>query len=204
MNHKIAKHFREKDPILFAVLEKIYPDSGDDFFVLNKKEDLFLELVESITSQQLSVKASDTIFKRLIDLMPKKNLNPKNVLKLSDDKLRSAGLSFQKIKYVKDLSQKVLDKEIILENLDKLSDEEVIMELTKVKGIGRWTAEMFLMFALARPDLYSHGDLGLQNAFKKLYQKDSYKIEEVEEIIAFWSPYKTFACRILWHSLKLS
>lgn len=204
MNHKIAKHFREKDPILFAVLEKIYPDSGDDFFVLNKKEDLFLELVESITSQQLSVKASDTIFKRLIDLMPKKNLNPKNVLKLSDDKLRSAGLSFQKIKYVKDLSQKVLDKEIILENLDKRSDEEVIMILTKVKGIGRWTAEMFLMFALARPDLYSHGDLGLQNAFKKIYQKDIYKTEEVEEIITLWSPYKTFACRILWHSLKLS
>lgn len=202
MNHKISKHFKKVDPVLYSILEKVYSTEGDDFLKLNKKEDLFLELVESITSQQLSVKASDTIFKRLVNLMPHKKVTPPSIVKTSDDKLRSAGLSFGKIKYIKDLSQKVLDKELILEDLDKLPDEEVILKLTKVKGIGRWTAEMFLMFALGREDLFSHGDLGLQNAIKKLYQMDNYKVDEVEKIIESWSPYKTYACRILWRSLN--
>jgi DNA-3-methyladenine glycosylase II len=98
----------------------------------------------------------------------------------------------------------VLDKTIHLEKLDKLSNEEIIRELTQVKGIGPWTAEMFLMFSLKREDVFSHGDLGLRNAIQKIYGfKEKPTIQQVEKIIKKWSPYKTYACRILWKSLMI-
>jgi DNA-3-methyladenine glycosylase II len=202
MYKKIIAHFKKADPKFYKILEKVYAIHGDKIFELTKKELLFDELVESIASQQLSVKASDAIYKRIIDLMPGKILNPVNLLKIKDEHLRSAGLSFGKIKYLKDLSKKVKSKELDLGSLEKLDNEEVIQELTKVKGIGRWTAEMFLMFALGRPDVFSHGDLGLKNAIKKIYGLKVYKIEEVEKIVIKWTPFRTFAARILWRSLE--
>ena len=125
-------------------------------------------------------------------------------MKIPDQKIRDAGLSWAKVKYLKDLADKVKNKVIHLEKLDTLSNEEVITELTKVKGIGPWTAEMFLMFTLGREDVFSHGDLGLKNAIKKLYgfKKDPTR-KQVEKIIARWTPYKTYACRILWKSLEI-
>lgn len=203
MSKKIIAHFKKSDPKLHKVLEKVYAIHGDELFNLTKKELLFDELVESIISQQLSVRASDAIYKRLIDLMPKKKLLPENILKTKDEDLRKAGLSFGKIKYLKDLAEKVKSGELDLNSLEKLENEEVIKELTKVKGIGRWTAEMFLMFALGRPDIFSHGDLGLKNAIKKIYGFDEYKVEVVEKIIIKWSPYRTYAARILWRSLTI-
>ena len=203
MSKKIITHFKRADPKLHSVLEKVYAIHGPELFSLNKRELLFDELVESIVSQQLSIKASDSIYKRIIDLMPGKILNPQNLLKIKDENLRKAGLSFGKIKYLKDLSSKVKNGELKLESLDEMENEEVIKELTKVKGIGRWTAEMFLMFALARPDIFSHGDLGLKNAVKKIYGFDEYKIEVVEGIVIRWSPYRTIAAKILWRSLEL-
>jgi len=203
MSKKIIAHFKKTDPVLHKVLEKVYAIHGPKLFSLNKRELLFDELVESIVSQQLSIKASDSIYKRIIDLMPGKILNPQNLLKIKDENLRKAGLSFGKIKYLKDLSSKVKNGELKLESLDEMENEEVIKELTKVKGIGRWTAEMFLMFALARPDIFSHGDLGLKNAVKKIYGFDEYKIEVVEGIVIRWSPYRTIAAKILWRSLEL-
>lgn len=108
-----------------------------------------------------------------------------------------------KINYIKDLSQKIVDKKINLTKLQSRENEQVIEELTEVKGIGVWTAEMFLMFSLGRSDIFSHGDLGLRNAIKKIYELDNPSREEIMGITLKWSPYRTYACRILWRSLSL-
>jgi len=203
VSKKIIAHFKKADPKLHAVLEKVYALHGDGIFILEKHDLLFDRLVESIISQQLSVRVADVIYARVLNLLPGKKLVPANLLKVKDEDLRSAGMSYGKIKYLKDLSDKVKSGELDLDNLDNLENEEVIEELVKVKGIGRWTAEMFLMFALGRPDIFSHGDLGLKNAVKKIYGFEEYKIEEVEEIVIKWSPYRTIAAKILWRSLEL-
>jgi DNA-3-methyladenine glycosylase II len=210
---EIISHFKSKDPVLYEVLLLVHKKHGEKLFELKKPENLFETLCESIVSQQLSVKAGDTIFGRILDLLPKRQLTPLNILKQKDQDLRDAGLSWGKVSYLKDLAQKVKDKEVDLEKLDLLSEEDAIAELTKIKGIGKWTAEMFLMFALGREDVFSHGDVGLQNAIKKIYKdrlpfdkegKWKYDPLIVEEIIIKWSPYRTIAARILWRSLTLT
>lgn len=209
---QIIAHFKKSDPKLFEILEKVLEIHGDEFFNLTKHEFLFDRLLESIVSQQLSVRSSDAIYQRLMNLMPDQKLTPENLLQAKETDLRKAGLSYQKIKYIKDLCEKVKTGELDLDSLEKLDNEEVIKELVKVKGIGKWTAEMFLMSALGRPDIFSHGDLGLQNAIKKIYQESlpfdkkgkwKYDPEIAEEIVIKWSPYKTIAARILWRSLEL-
>lgn len=191
------KYLQSVDPILHEVIKK--------YELKERKRSLnhFRTLVESIVSQQLSVKASDTIFARFLKLFPGGRFpKPEAILKMSDTKLRSIGLSNSKAKYIKDLANKVHKKEVALHKLSKMSDEEVIEHLIQVKGIGRWTGEMFLMFSLARPDVFSHGDLGLRNAIKKLYKfKKPPTVKQIEKIIAKWSPHKTLASRYLWKSL---
>lgn len=203
VSKKIIEHFKKADPKLYEVLQKVYAVHGEEMFNLQKHDFLFDRLVESIISQQLSVKVADVIYARVLNLLPGKKLVPENLLKIKDEDLRSAGMSYGKIKYLKDLSEKVKSGELDLDNLENLGNDEVIEELTKVKGIGRWTAEMFLMFALGRPDVFSHGDLGLKNAVKKIYGFEEYKIEIVEEIVLKWSPYRTIAAKILWRSLEI-
>lgn len=203
MSQKIFDHFKKADPILYEVLITVHQVHGDKLFELQKPENLFETLCESIVSQQLSVKAGDTIFGRVLDLLPNRKLTPENILQQKDQDLRNAGLSWGKVSYLKDLAQKVKGKEVVLEELDNLSEEEAIKELTKIKGIGRWTAEMFLMFALGREDIFSHLDVGLQNAIKKIYKYEKYEVKIVEEIVIKWSPYRTIAARILWRSLTL-
>lgn len=203
MSKDVIAHFKKADPKLHKILLEVMKIHGDYIFTLKKHDFLFDRLIESIISQQLSVRVADVIYERVLNLMPKKKLDPKAILKIDDQTLRSAGLSFGKIKYIKDLSQKVNDKELDLDNLENLGNEEVIAELTKVKGIGKWTAEMFLMSALGRPDIFSHGDLGLKNAFKKIYGVEKYDEIEAEKIVIKWSPYRTIAARILWKSLEL-
>lgn len=197
MSQKILAHFKRADPILHTYFESL----GFLDIKSRAKETFFLDLVESIISQQLSVKASDTIFARFKKLT-KDQITPEKILSIKDKDLRSAGLSFQKIKYIKDLSQKVLDKEIVLEDLADKTDREVIDGLTRVKGIGRWTAEMFLIFSLGRENVFSFGDLGLKNALKKIYRLENPKFEEMEAIVSKWHPYKSYASRILWKSLN--
>lgn len=203
MSKTIIAHFKKSDPKLYEVLIKVMDLHADYLFTLKKHDFLFDRLVESIISQQLSVRVADVIYERVLNLMPKKKLDPKAILKIDDQTLRSAGLSFGKIKYIKDLSDKVHSGELDLNNLENLENEEVIEKLTAVKGIGKWTAEMFLMSALGRPDIFSHGDLGLKNAFKKIYDVTEYKEAEAEKIVIKWSPYRTIAARILWKSLEL-
>lgn len=199
MNKKVLEHLKVRDPRLWKVaikLGKIEP------YQIRNSGDYFSDLCESIVGQQLSGKAASTIWSRFIALMPKKKVTPKNVLKVDIEDMRKAGMSYGKARYVKDLAQKVKSKLVKLGQLDKLSDQEVITELVKVKGIGPWTIEMFLMFTLGRPDIFSHGDLGLRNAMKIIYGLDKPTREEVETISIKWSPYRSIACRILWRSLE--
>lgn len=198
MSKQAIQHFKKHDPTLHGFAHKF-----GELEMRKNKRGHFEALVEAIVSQQLSVKASDTIFNRFVALFPgKKFPKPEDILKLSPEKMRSVGISNSKAVYILDLSEKVFNKELKLQTLDKLDNEEVITELTKVKGIGRWTAEMFLMFSLLREDVFSLGDLGLKNAIKKLYKLKNHPTEkQLNNLFKKWSPYKTYAARYLWKSL---
>lgn len=195
MYKKALLHFKKTDPTIYAAGLKI------EIIELTIHPDPFLRLTRTIIGQQLSVKAAATIFSRFEKLF-KKNINPEDVVKFSDKKLREVGISFQKIKYLKDLAQKTLSEEINLHKLKDKQNEEVIAELIKIKGIGRWSAEMFLMFSLGREDVFSFEDLGLQNAIQKLYKLRNKPTEkQMERLAKKWSPYRTYAAMILWRSL---
>lgn len=195
---KALKHFKKVDPLLYEIAIKV------ELRTLRKPEDPFIDLVESIIGQQLSGKAADTIFGRFKKLFPREQITPERIVKLDTGKIRSAGISYGKIKYIKGIAQEIKNKKLDLKSFKDLSDEEVLNELVKLKGVGIWTAEMFLMFTLARPDIFSAGDLGLQNAVVKLYKlKSKPDKNKLLEISAKWSPHRTIASRILWRSLEL-
>lgn len=200
IKNQLLKHFKSKDPILYPLVLKINIDPIDS----HKSEHYFIHLCEDIIGQQLSGKVSDVIFARFEKLFPTKNITPRTVLKLSEERLRTTGMSWSKTRFIRDLAQKILDKTVQPDHLATLSDKDVIGELTKVKGIGPWTAEMFLMFTLGREDIFSYGDLGLRNAIKKHYgfKKDP-TIKQMEGIVNKWKPYRTWAARVLWKSLEL-
>lgn len=161
--------------------------------------EFFESLVESIVSQQLSVKASDTIYGRVLALGGGKLLPPVELLAVPEETLRKAGLSGQKARYIQDLCTKVVDGRVVLTDLEKLGDEEVIERLRLVKGIGRWTAEMFLMFRLGRPDILPVADLGIQQGMRKLYKmRDVPTPEKMEKVAKKWRPYRSIACWYLW------
>jgi DNA-3-methyladenine glycosylase II len=161
--------------------------------------DYFHSLVESIVSQQLSVKASDTIFGRLITLGGGKLHSPAELLTVPEEALRGAGLSRSKIGFLKDLCEKVSSRALVLSELSALEDESVIERLRMVKGVGRWTAEMFLIFRLGRPDVLPVADLGIQKGMKKLYnlRKDP-PAERMIKLAKPWRPYRSIACWYLW------
>lgn len=166
-------------------------------------EDRFEYLALTILYQQLSTKAAATIAGRFRALYSSKKFpKPQKIITTPDNELRAVGISWSKIKYIKDLADKVASKSIAIDTLELLSDEDVIAELIKVKGIGRWTAEMFLMSALARPDIFSFGDLGLQTAIKKAYGYKKLPSQRTMLTLSKkWSPYRTHAARVLWASL---
>ncbi len=198
MKTQISEHFRKNDPILYQWIERIFIEE------LHPHENLYEHICDQIISQQLSGKAAETIFKKFKKLFPKGKITAVALLKIPDEKLRACGTSWAKVRSLKDLASKVKNKELDLENLSNLTNEDVIVELTKVKGIGPWTAEMFLMFTLNREDVFSHGDLGLRNAIKKIYGfKKEPTRQQIEKIVKKWSPYRTFASRILWRSLLI-
>lgn len=198
MSKQAITHFKKQDPVLYAFAQRYGPIE-----MTKNKRSHFEALVEAVVSQQLSVKASDTIFKRFVALFPgKKFPTAEMILEITPETMRSVGISYSKAKYILDLAQKVHTKDLKLSRLGKLGNEEVIGELTKVKGIGRWTAEMFLMFSLCREDVFSLGDLGLKNAIKKLYKLKAHPTEKhMQKLLKQWSPYKTYAARYLWKSL---
>lgn len=165
------------------------------------KSKYFRDLVDAITSQQLSGKAAATIFRRVKEACGG-NITPDILKKLRTEELRKCGLSFAKIKYVKDLSDKVKSQKLKIKSLDKLSDEEIISELVAVKGIGKWTAEMFLMFTLARPDVFPVDDLGIRKGFEKVTGKKWDKVKSAKFAQKHWAPHRTVASWYLWRSLE--
>lgn len=183
------------DPVLKKLYKKYGPHKFED-----RSEKLYEELVESIIGQQLSGKAADTIFKRFLGLFNNKFPTPEKLIKTSDEKLRSAGMSYSKAGYIKNIAKAFNKNEIEIEKIKKMPDEEVKKTLTKIKGVGNWTAEMTLIFTLKREDVFSLGDAGLRRAIKNLY-----KIENEKEILKLaekWKPKRSFACWYLWRSLE--
>ena len=161
----------------------------------------FLDLIEIVIGQQLSMKAADSILKRFLALFPAKP-KPDDVQKVSVEKLRSVGLSNSKANYVKNIAQAISSGAIILDQLEKLTDDGIKKELIKIKGIGPWSAEMFLIFSLKRPDVFSVGDLGLRSAIEKLYGIKRDNLKEIEKLADSWRPHRSLASRLLWASLE--
>ena len=148
---KIREHFKKHDSVVWPVV--LRTDYGEWIKPIHSEQEFFVRIAKSIVSQQLSVKAAATINGRFLDLFPKRELRPDLVLKKTEDELRAVGLSYAKARYVHDLAAKTLNKEITYEKLHDMEDEDVVGELTKIKGVGRWTAEMFLIFALGRENV---------------------------------------------------
>ncbi len=196
MNIAAAKRHLQKDPRMKPLLQRYSIEAR------GPSQDLFRDLLESIIGQQLSVKAADTIIHRFVNLFPDtKNIRPEDILGRDDDTLRSVGISRQKISYLQSLSKFVVSEKIVLDALRDLPDEQVISNLTMVKGIGRWTAEMVLIFSLGREDVFSVGDLGLRTAVSRIYGVDREDKIEIEKISQTWSPYRSLASLYLWQSL---
>jgi DNA-3-methyladenine glycosylase II len=168
-----------------------------------RHSDLYLALLQSIMSQQLSGKAADTIIGRFLDLFPGRYPKPRLLAKMSVARLRTAGVSRQKAGYLQSVARFELRHGFDHRIIQRMTDEEVILHLTQIKGVGRWTAEMMLMFPLDRPDVFSAGDLGIQNAMKKLYGLRSQGralAERMTAIAEAWRPHRSAACKYLWMS----
>lgn len=191
-----AIRFLKKDPKLAKIIKQV------GSYDINLTKNSYKSLVEAIITQQLSGKAAESIsnkFKKLFGKFP----TPAEVLEMSDARLRSTGLSRMKIEYIKDLSKRIESAELKMTLLKKMPDDEVVLHLTQVKGIGRWTAEMFLIFSLGRPDVLPVGDLGLKKGIQRLYSMpDLPEEEEIEKLAEKWRPYRTVATWYIWKSLN--
>jgi DNA-3-methyladenine glycosylase II len=196
MRHAVT-HLKKSDPVLRAIIERVGP------FRMEFGEPEFHSLAEAIVYQQLNGKAAVTIFKRFAALAGEP-LKPEGILALSDTQLRSVGLSKQKSSYLKDMAERAARGELDFSRLPEMTDEEVIKHLTQVKGVGVWTAHMFLMFTLRRPNVLPTGDFGIQMAIKKHYKKRKMpKPEQMQKIAKLWEPYRSIACWYLWRSLDI-
>jgi DNA-3-methyladenine glycosylase II len=190
------------DPILAELIRACgaLPDSRDG---RPARDDHYGALLRAIINQQLSVSAGRSIYKRLLDRFGGKPPTPEQVLADEPEELRTAvGLSRPKVGYLRSLAEHVLSGELELGRLDELPDEQVIAELVAVKGLGEWTAHMFLMFQLERPDVLAVGDLGIRRAIERAYELETMPDREtVERLGERWRPHRTLACRYLWRSL---
>jgi len=196
---KIKSHFKKADPIIYKIILEMKLEALKQS---KTSADYFSKLCREIIGQQLGSKSARAIVKRFDDLFEKKRIMPDKILSLSDQDLRNVGMSWSKASYIKDLAEKVKSKKIKLDNLHELDEEQVIKELTKVKGIGRWTGEMFLIFTLGREDIFSHGDFGLKRALQKLYGfKDTPTEKQTNKIVKNWSPYRSYGSLALWRSI---
>jgi len=194
---KARRLLTKRDPVIGALIKRHGPCGLADA----QHEDAFVALVHAIVSQQLSTKAAATIagrFDALFDGKP----NTSAVARVQDEQLRAVGLSTQKVRYIRDLCARITDGSLPVQTLNELHDEDVIQSLTQVKGIGRWTAEMFLMFRLHRPDVLPVDDLGILKAVQRAYGlRKMPRPERLTKIGEPWRPYRSVACWYLWASL---
>ena len=198
---RAIEHLTAADPKLAAVIRRV-----GAFRLKPSAEGTHFDAVcRSIIYQQLSGKAAATIHNRVLDLYGGRNPLPHELATTADEHLRAAGLSRQKLSYLKDLATRVVEKDVPIDSLHELPDEAIIDALVKVKGVGRWTAQMFLMFRLGRPDVLPDLDLGIQKAIQRAYGLRKRPLPaRVIKIGAPWAPYRTVASWYLWRSLELS
>ncbi len=208
MNKKQIKHLK-KDSVLKEVIlassKEIKPSLSLDIYHF---------LLDSIVSQQLSIKVADVIFNRVLDLFPERYPEAKHLLNVDDEVLRKAGLSYRKVAYLKNVASFSLENNLTFDYLQKMSDDEIIDYLTQIKGVGKWTVQMILMFPMDRPDVFPVNDLGIQTNMRQLY---SLKVDEskskslakkelliqLENISEQWKPYRTLASKYIWNFTKL-
>jgi DNA-3-methyladenine glycosylase II len=194
---KAILHLKKADPVLSSVIERV------GAYRIQYRDPDFETLVRSIVYQQLSGKVAAVIFGRLAALLPGGTFTPAAILKLTPVRMRQAGLSKQKTAYIRDLARKTARGKVSFETLRDLPDHEVIEQLTQVKGIGVWTAHMFLIFALQRTDILPTGDLGVRTAIRKAYGLEELPHPtKIEELAACWRPYCSVASWYLWRSLE--
>ena len=199
---KEIKYHRHSNEVKYLIqqdvrLEKLFKMKEE--IVVNINDNYFESLAGVIVAQQLSSKVALVIYNRLSNLL-NGNITPEQIINADEIELRGIGLSYQKIKYLKSLAECVLNKKVDLSDLNHLSDQDIIEMLVKIKGIGIWSAQMFLMFSLGREDVFSVLDLGLRNALKKLYELPNLSNQEIEEISLNWSPYRSIVSHFLWHA----
>jgi DNA-3-methyladenine glycosylase II len=196
-HHSAITHLKKSDPVLAAIIERVGP------YRMHFGEPTFHSLAESILYQQLNGKAAATIFARFTAAAGDP-LQPQGILKLTDAQMRAVGLSRQKTAYLRDLSEKTAAGLLEFERMPEMTDDDVIAHLTQVKGVGVWTAHIFLMFTLRHPDILPVGDYGIQAAIKKHYKKRKWpKPAVMEKIAKPWAPYRSIACWYLWRSLDI-
>jgi len=195
----IQRHFRRADPILAAVIKQVGP------VTLKPERDRFKMLVRSILSQQISVGAARAIRLRLETRLQRQGIRPEAIAGLTVEQLRAIGISRPKAGYLLDLALKCSDGTVRLARLGRMSDERVIEELIQVRGIGRWSAHMFLIFALGRPDVFPFDDLGIRSAIRRLYALDDLPAKEIAlEIGNRWRPYASIGSWYCWRFLDMN
>src|SRR5436309_1783813 len=193
---KALAHLKKSDLILASIIERVGPCS------ITYREPTFEALARSIVFQQLSTKAARTIYGRFEESAGG-IVTPESIRNLSVGEMRRAGLSKQKIGYIRDLAEHALSGTVSFERLPEMSDEEIIVSLTDIKGVGVWTAHMFLIFALRRPNVLPVGDFGVRSAIQKAYRKRKLPTpKEIEKLAKNWRPYCSFASWYLWRSLE--
>jgi DNA-3-methyladenine glycosylase II len=187
-------HLRS-DPVMAGLVAATDPPSQ------RSSNDIYIDLIDAIVSQQLSVKAAASIMNRFLALFPEGKPEPAAVLGMSEDELRAVGLSRPKVRYLHGIADAIINDEIDLTAIAGYQDEDFIEAITALKGVGRWTAEMLLIFSLGRRDVFSVGDLGLRNAVARAYGVERDDHEAIEAIAERWRPYRSLACHFLWKSL---
>jgi DNA-3-methyladenine glycosylase II len=198
---KGVRHLRRKDPAMRDLIKRLGP-LDMEARRRGRPADAYGALLRSIVGQQLSTKAARSIYERVTGLFGGKTPSPEALLAVDADALRGAGLSRAKVLYMRSLAEHVIDGSLELDRLNELPDEEIIAELTAVKGIGEWSAHMFLIFHLQRPDVLPVGDLGVRNAARQVYGLDELpKPAELIELGEPWRPYRSLASLYLWRSL---
>jgi DNA-3-methyladenine glycosylase II len=195
------RHLRSADHVIGGMIDEHGP-IDPDIDRRGSRPDAYEALARAIVGQQLSTKAARSIWGRVTELFDGGTPSPGDLIGVEPQELRDAGLSWSKVGFLKDLAERVDSGDLDLGRLTELSDEDVIAELVEIKGIGRWTAEMFLIFHLARPDIVSTGDLGIRRAVQQAYGLDDLPgPQELERIAESWRPHRTLACLYLWRSL---
>jgi DNA-3-methyladenine glycosylase II len=194
-SYDVAYKTLKTDPVMDAIIKvtgKLDPV---------KEKDLYTSLLISIVSQQLSVKAADTIWNRVLQLFPDRQADARLLLSISDEQLRSCGLSYAKAGYLKNVARFQQENSLDYTQLKNKTEEELINHLASIKGVGRWTAEMILIFNLHRRDVMPYDDIGIQNSIRDIYglSEDKKQLkEEIKLLDRFWQPYRSLACRHLW------